>query len=339
MDFNVWAVFTTGLLTGGLTCVAVQGGVLTAALVQRQELRTKNQELRTTIIPVVAFIVAKLIAYTILGFFLGWLGSMLQINLQTRIILQLAVVIFMLGTALNLLNIHPFFRYFVIHAPSWLIKSVYKKSDGGGFFAPFFLGFSTVLIPCGATQAMMALAIGTGQPVWGALVMFAFVLGTAPVFLLLGLVTIRLRALFNRRFSRIAAFVLIFFAFFNLDATLALSGSSHTLRSLLNKGFCVISYCESGLSSQPVSEQTIIFSPTGYTPNKFAVRAGDEITLNLVNKDASGCIQAFTIARLNIQKIVLPETAETITFRAPETPGPINFTCSSGFYPGIIEVI
>jgi uncharacterized protein len=337
MDINLFAVFTTGLLTGGFTCIAVQGGLLTSALAQPAVIN--KQKAVSNLLPTVTFIGSKLIAYTILGFLLGWVGSQLQVSIQTRIILQLVVVIFMLGTALNLLNVHPVFRFFLIKPPIWALRLADKEASSRSLFAPAFLGFLTVLIPCGATQAMMALAVGTGQPVWGALVMFAFVLGTSPVFFLLGLATVEIKSLFNKQFAKIAAFAIILLALFNLDSTLALANSRHTIRSVLEKAYCVFSYCDLAFSLDPVTEQTITFSPTGYSPSRFTVRAGEEITLNLVNEDASGCIQSFTISALNIQEIVHPDESKTITFTAPSEPGRINFTCSSGLYPGTIDVI
>ena len=35
-DINLLTIFLTGLLTGGLTCLAVQGGLLATAVAQRQ---------------------------------------------------------------------------------------------------------------------------------------------------------------------------------------------------------------------------------------------------------------------------------------------------------------
>lgn len=343
-DLNLLTVFITGLLTGGLTCVAVQGGLLASALVQGD--RIKNQESRIKgkkrLSTVLAFIISKLIAYTLLGFLLGWVGSVLQISLQARILLQFAVVIFMLGTAFNLLNVHPFFRYFVVKPPRFLMEKVYNKPNDNGLFAAALLGFLTVFIPCGATQAMMALAVGTGQPLQGALIMFVFVLGTSPVFLLLGLLTIRLGTFLKRNFAKAAAYILILFSLFNLDAALALANSPFTIRMAVNRVYCIVSFCDPSTGSGqalPVTEQVIKFSTTGYSPSRFAVRKGERVTLHLVNENASGCIQSFTISSLGIQKIVLPNESVDISFVAPSEPGRINFTCSQGFYPGVIEVI
>ncbi len=342
-NINLLTIFTTGLLTGGITCIAVQGGLLSAALLQDQISNLKDQEAKANsgqnLGMIFAFIAAKLFAYTILGFALGWVGSLFQVSLSIRIFLQFAVIVFMLGTAFNLLGVHPVFRYFAINPPRPLTDLAYKQSESKRWFAPALLGLLTVFIPCGATQAMMSLAVGSGNPLQGALIMFVFVLGTSPVFFLLGLATLKFKTAFNKHFLKIGAYILILLALFNLDAALALSNSPVTIRSAINKAYCILSYCDLARTTEPVNEQTITFTPTGYSPNYFAVRRGEKMTLRLVNENASGCIQSFTISALNIQKIVLPNKSETVTFTAPSEAGRITFTCSAGFYPGTIDVI
>lgn len=84
---NLWAVFTTGLFIGGLTCLAVQGGLLAATIAQREEGKLKAKAKGRNAIPILSFLTSKLIAYTILGFLLGWFGSLFQLSFTTQIIL------------------------------------------------------------------------------------------------------------------------------------------------------------------------------------------------------------------------------------------------------------
>lgn len=340
---NILTIFLTGLLTGGLTCIAVQGGLMAATLSQDK----KHPGSNTSLVPLILFLSTRIIVYSGLGFILGFLGSFVGISIQTRIILQFLVVIFMLGTAFNLLNLHPFFEVFMIAPPRFLTDIVYKDrqdkqslSAARRFFAPILLGFLTVFIPCGATQAMMALAVSNASPFEGALILFIFILGTTPLFIILGFLAVKMSLLLKKDFLKIAAIALIFLALFNLDSTLALSNSPVTLRSMLQRGYCLVGYCFDNFNQlNPVTEQTITFTQNGYTPNIFAVSKGSRVTLHLVNQNATGCIQAFTISALNIQKIVLPNQSSDISFVAPDKPGRIAFTCSSGLYPGTIEVI
>lgn len=321
--------------------MAVQGGLLAATLAQREEEKLKEHVKNGKALPILAFLIAKLVAYTILGVFLGWLGSLFKISIQAQVVLQLAVVIFMVGTALNLLDVHPIFRYFVIQPPRFLTRLVRKQSKRSDIFAPALLGAFTIFIPCGTTQAMMALAIASGNPLAGAAILFAFILGTSPVFFVLGYFTMRLGDLLQKSFMKVAAVVLILLALFNLDATLTLAGSKYTPSSILKNSFCLISYCSDKALGQgaPVSEQNITITPTGYTPNSFTVAAGSTVRINLVNQNASGCVQAFTIPTLNIQKIVSPGQTDSLTFTAPTKPGNIAFMCSMGMYVGTIQVI
>src|SRR5574342_679766 len=232
-NIDLITIFTTGLFVGGLTCLAVQGGLLTATLAQREEERLKEQAKNGKALPILSFLVAKLVAYTILGGLLGLLGSLLQLSLQVQIILQLAVVIFMIGTALSLLNAHPIFRYFVIQPPRFLARLVRKQSKRGDMFAPALLGAFTVVIPCGTTQAMMALAIASGSMLSGSIIMFAFILGTSPLFFILGYFTMKLGDVLHAKFMKVAAAAIILLALFNLDATLHLAGASYTPSKIL----------------------------------------------------------------------------------------------------------
>jgi hypothetical protein len=59
---------------------------------------------------------------------LGWLGSFFQLSISLKVILQIAVAIFMLGTAANILELHPIFRYFIIQPPKFLTRLVRKQS-------------------------------------------------------------------------------------------------------------------------------------------------------------------------------------------------------------------
>lgn len=78
--------------------------------------------------------------------------------------MQFAAGLYMIAVALNLLNIHPIFRYAVIQPPKFLTRRVRNQSKSKELFAPALLGLMTILIPCGTTLAIEALAISTSSP-------------------------------------------------------------------------------------------------------------------------------------------------------------------------------
>ncbi len=332
-SINLWAIFLTGLVTGGLTCLAVQGGLLAATIAQREEDRLKEQAKHGAAMPIASFLIAKLVAYTILGLLLGLLGSVVQLSLTATVVMQFAVAIFMVGTALHILNVRPIVHYFIIQPPKFLLRLVRKQSKSKSIFAPALLGAFTVLIPCGTTQAMMALAIGSGSPLLGAAVLFAFVLGTLPVFFILGFFATKLGDSLHQKFMRFAAFAILLLAIFNINNALALTGNSFSLPS------------SSGLkgASQPiqsaVSEATIEFKSTGYSPNVITVNSGTNIKLHLTNTSGAGCIQSFVIPKLGLSKIVPLGSSGLIEFKAPDTKGQLSFVCGMGMYKGVINVI
>jgi len=338
---NLLAIFLTGLITGGLTCMAVQGGLLAATLAQSEEERLQEKAKRGNALPIVAFLIAKLIAYTALGFVLGLLGSVFQLSIETRVILLIAVAVFMVGTAFNILDIHPIFRYFIIQPPRFLTRLVRKQSKSQTIFAPALLGAFTVFIPCGTTQAMMALAIASGKPILGAAILFAFVLGTSPVFFVLGYFATKLGDMFQQSFMKLAAIAIILLAIFNFNSALALSGSSWTLGNIWQDFWCTVSFCSNqGLSAgSPLTDATINITSLGYSPSLFAVKAGSKVTLHLQNTNGAGCQQAFNIPSLGIQKVVPVGSSDTITFTAPSQPQQLAFVCSMGMYKGEIQVL
>ena len=61
---------------------------------------------------------------------------------------------------------------------------------------------------------MEVLAINTGNPIYGALIMFSFVLGTSPLFAILGVATAKLSESWNQVFNKVAAYTLIVMAIY-----------------------------------------------------------------------------------------------------------------------------
>ncbi len=183
--------------------------------------------------PIVLFLSAKLVAYTILGFLLGLLGSVLQLSTMTQAIMQAAIGIFMVGTALRMFNVHPIFRYFALEPPRFVTRYIRRKAkDQANAVTPLFLGALTILIPCGVTQAMMAVAIGTGNAVAGAVTMFAFILGTSPVFFIIAYLATRLGSRLEANFMRAVAIVVLVLGLVSIDAGLTLAGWPYSFSNL-----------------------------------------------------------------------------------------------------------
>lgn len=337
---DLFVIFITGLTVGGLTCLAVQGGLLASVIASREEELTKDRKWHA-IYSTGAFLVTKLIAYTLLGFLLGSFGGVINIGGKLQTFMQLAAGVYMVIVALNLLNIHPIFRYAIIQPPRFLTKLVRNQSKSKDIFAPALLGAMTVFIPCGTTIAMEALAISSASGVTGALIMFAFVLGTIPLFFGIGFLTSILGDTFKTKFFRLAAVLVIFLGITSINGALIALGSpisSNTVSKAINS---IFTQKQSGPRMSIATNQNpeIAVTASGYYPNFVRVRKGMPVTITLIGKDAYSCASAFRIPSLGIGvNLKSANDVQKITFTPTET-GEIPFSCSMGMYTGIIEVL
>jgi uncharacterized protein len=330
---NIWLAFITGLTTGGFSCFAVQGGLLTSALASEEEVNvTKSMKAKA----LTAFLVAKVVAYTLLGLLLGFLGASLNISPRVQGWLQIFIGIYMLLTAARLLNLHPIFRYFVIQPPKSVLRLLRNQSQVKSIFTPVFLGALTVLIPCGVTQAMMLLALGSGNPLWGAGIMFAFTLGTTPVFFAIGLAATE--ALKHKAFGLIAASFIFVIGVLSINSGQILKGSAHTIQNYWAALTGTIEESTNAKLKDGFQEVTITVKSNGYRANVNTLKAGVPVRLKLVTDDVKSCARAFTIPDLNYFKILPVTGTETIEFTPTKT-GQLTYTCSMGMYSGNFTVV
>jgi uncharacterized protein len=322
--------FITGLTTGGVSCLAVQGGLLASAMSQQKD--------QKPITIVSTFLIAKVIAYTILGFLLGFLGSTVTISSTVQGWMQIIAGLYMLTTAANLLNLHPIFRYFVIQPPRFAYKLLKNQTKAESLFAPALLGFLTVLIPCGITQAMMLLAISSGNALLGAGILAAFTLGTTPIFAGIGAASTQLFK--KKSFVYLASIVIIILAISSINAGQNLRGSRHTLASYWNalSSPSAPSVKAASIDTEGKQEVTITVLSSGYQSNVNTIKAGVPVKLTLITNNTQGCSRAFTIPTLNVSKVLPLTGVETIEFTPTET-GRLAFTCSMGMFSGEFKVI
>ena len=331
MDLVV--AFITGLTTGGLGCLAVQSGLLASTLAYQVEQDMlahssgATQRFKPHIAqPIFLFLIAKLVAYTILGFLLGALGSALQLTPLMSAVLYIGIGIFMLGNGLRMLNVHPIFRYFVIEPPKFLTRFIRRKSkDGTSLVTPLFMGTLTIFLPCGVTQAMMAAALGTGSAMEGAALMFAFILGTSPLFFSVSYFATRLGATVEKYFTRIVAVTMLLLAMVSMDAGLNLMGSPVSFSRIATRVYDQINGVQTGF--------IINVTEDGYSPTVLHLPADKPISLEWVTENTETCARSVVMPGLDYHEI-LPSTGR-VRFEIPaQKQGTVlRYSCSMGMYP------
>lgn len=324
---NYWLLFITGLTTGGLTCLAVQGGLLATAMVGDEEFDNQKFHRAKTI---AIFLLAKLVAYSLLGLALGTLGSFIALSPKTMAWLSIAVSLYMIGIACDAFKLHPVFRYFLIQPPKFIRQKIRATAANRGYFSAAILGVFTVLIPCGTTQAMMALAVGSGNALAGFATMFSFILGTLPVFFILGLLTTKIGGVSHSVFLKLVGILLIVIALYNIASSARILGFKINRQVKTDSQTGTITQNENKPNVQKAEIK--LNDAYGYNPETVKLKADVPAEIKLLNDGARGCIRAFIVPDLNIRSLV-SDSSTTFTF-TPKQTGKIPFTCSMGMYWG-----
>jgi len=322
--------------------------MLASSLAGQAETRAREEAKVGSARPIILFLAAKLIAYTILGFALGWLGQILQLTPLMRAALQIAIGLFMLGTALRLLGVRAL-RNFVIEPPKAVTRAIRRRTSqaDAGWLAPTFLGALTVLIPCGVTQAMMALAVASGSPVAGALILFAFVLGTTPLFFTLAYLATKLGAKWQGKFWKATGVVVLILSLIAIDSGLVLAGSPLSLTSMrqaMARNINAAHERQAGLQqtlpavvASAGNELTMTITDQAYAPAVMEAKAGMPIKLTVKTDNVRGCARSLVVPSMNLQKL-LGATDSQVIVLPPTVAGTIRLACVMGMYSAQINV-
>jgi len=142
------------------------------------------------LVPVGGFLTGRLISHVALGAVLGLAGGAIQLSASTRAWIQITAGVVMLVLALELLGVKAV-RGLAPRLPATWGRQVRQRTRSRGASGPWLLGLGSVLLPCGITLSMEVLAIASGSALSGAAIMGVFVIGTPPLFAVLGYVARR----------------------------------------------------------------------------------------------------------------------------------------------------
>lgn len=186
----------------------------------------------------------------------------------------------------------------------------------------------------------MLLALSTGSPALGAGILFAFVIGTSPVFFTLGLAAAEI---FKRKsLSVVAASVILISGIISLNSAMVLFGSVHTLQNyyLAAKSIFMGDQIQksANTNNEGVQEATIYVATRGYSSDVQNLKVGVPVKLTLITNNVASCSRAFTIPSMNISKL-LPTTGTEIIEFTPTKTGRLAYSCSMGMYTGSFNIV
>jgi sulfite exporter TauE/SafE len=442
---NLWSVFATGLLSGGASCAAVQGGLLAGAVARHRgadsrrssassatepgpgealgghlsgpvshaeaqqvegarggggvaldldrspdhddtgsvdsleaaaaslpERKPFTRELADDAAPVGGFLVGKLVSHVAFGAMLGLFGQALQPNFRVRSSMQIGAGALMILMAANLSGLLGK-RSFVPSAPKSLQRLVRRSARAETAFGPALLGFLTILVPCGVTLSVEFLVIATGSPITGAAAMGLFVLGTSPLFAVIGYAMRRATTVLRGHLTKLAALAVAVAGVLSINSGLVLRGSAFTLQKVapgvaanvpvaLGGGAASVAAAQSPSASSASSSNTTVpqatvdadgvqiavisvghGDPEGggtpFSPTIVQAKAGIPTKLSVRSGGDLGCASLFVMPSKNVEKS-LPLGGETvIDLGTPAAGTSFGFSCGTGMYSGAVQVV
>ncbi len=215
-EASLGTALVVGLVASVSTCLAVVGAmVLSVSATYAHEGAGK--------LPQLFFHAGRFVSFFLLGGLLGVLGEAVRLDYVGSAVLGAIVSIVMVLLGLQLLEVTS--RVRALTLPTGLVDRLIAASNKTGKAAPFLLGAATFFLPCGFTQSMQIVALGT-QSFWSAaLTMSVFALGTFPVLALLSYGSLGLaKSSYRGAFFKAAGMLVIVFALFNLWNGLAVLG-------------------------------------------------------------------------------------------------------------------
>jgi sulfite exporter TauE/SafE/copper chaperone CopZ len=166
--------FIIGLIASVSSCLAIVGGLVLSLSAKISEDNVSDK--RTFIL----FHIGRLVSFGLLGGVLGLIGNAIGINFTLTAILGIIASLVMLLLGLNLVGV---FAKSKLTLPSGIFK--FFRRIEHKTLTPLLIGFGTFFLPCGFTQSMQVTALSSGSFASGAIIMFAFALGTLPMLALL----------------------------------------------------------------------------------------------------------------------------------------------------------
>lgn len=333
---NNLTALLTGLGTGGLTCLAVQGGLLIGLLAKKDDAQQQQAKgWQRLILPVSGFLVAKVIVYTLFGFLLGALGARFQFSTTALAWLQALAAVFIILTGIRI--IWPrWLPWLAITPPAAVRRMVRRSAKSELLFAPMMLGALTILIPCGTSLAMEAAALSTGNAVRAAGIMMYFVIGTAPLFFMVGVLA-KGTTFLQSRLKYVTALLVVGTGLYSFNAVLNSIDSPYAFRNEVasfRSAFGPTAPEKAVVDDQPL----INVLQNGYQPTALTVSAGKTLELRLNAPGGLSCTSIFRIPKLGLQRQLQPSSMTTVSVTFPQ-PGTYTYTCGMGMYTGTITAV
>jgi len=326
-------IFVVGLLTG-FHCIGMCGSfVLSYTAKARQENpKSLNIALHGQ------YALGKMLSYTVIGGIFGLIGSLFVFTPELRAVIALLAGIFLIIFGLKLLNVFPILRKFSL--PQGMFDKLKVGPLKSKNNSPMVVGLlNGLFIACGPLQAMYVLAASTGNLMNGALLLFAFGIGTLIPMMGFGVFASFISHGLQNKIVRISAVIVIAMGLLMINNGLALTGNAvnaSTIGGIFSSPQISDSNNASGPVNSPYQIINMDVTGAGWVPNSFVLKKGVPVKWVINGKELNGCNSGIRVPAYNLSFSIKPGL-QTIEF-TPDKAGVIQWSCWMGMIQGTFVV-
>ena len=303
-------LFITGLLTS-IHCISMCGAI--------NLMITFNRENKINLKRPILYNLGRLISYTLIGGFIGLVGSVISVSEVINGLIIIFASIIMLLMSLSMLNIIKF------KLPKLKFKDKIKTSNS------FIVGLLNGFMPCGPLQAMQVYALSTGSFIKGAFSMFLFCLGTIPLMFSVGVIFNIVKGRKRIILNKISSILILLLSVVMLFRGLSTIGINFS--ALFNN------YGNYTASTIYKNYQEVKINLSYGSYDDIIVQKGKKVKLiiNVQENYLTGCNNVVMINEFNIKKKL--EVGENIIEFTPDKVGTYSMNCWMNMITNNIKVI
>jgi len=313
--------FLVGIVASVSSCLVVVGGVVISFSAKYQ---SNGNFYQANIKPHLLFHFGRLVTFLVLGGLLGVVGGLINFSGVFIGWFTIFIAIILAWLGLNILGLLPSLSTIGIHLPRKMMSVWGNLKESEHSLAPIILGSFTFFLPCGFTQSMQLFAISSGSFWVGAITMFLFALGTAPVLVGLGITTTHFKRVKLAVFQKVIGFMVILFSVYILSSGFVLAGINIDLLNKKDLGTTTVK------ANAQVIKMTVNYS--GFSPNVFKIYKDKPVKWIIDGQQVSGCTNKIIVPLLDLSQKI--HQGENIIEFTPNKSGIIGFSCWMGMVRG-----
>jgi len=283
------------------------------------------------------YVLGKTLSYTAIGALFGLFGAIVAFTPYTQGLVGIVAGSFLLLFGLHMLEVFPALDHFQFRTPKFVMRFVsheYRKHSN-----PFIIGLlNGLMILCGPLQAMYVMAAGTGSGTEGAMILFFFGLGTAPMMLGFGFLTTLLSGSLTPKLLKVSGVVVMALGLIMLNRGLAVTGTGidfNTMVARLSQHFSPTVAATPSCDTEQVIDMDVV--QTGFSPNQFTLRKDVPVKWVINGKGINQCNKIIVVPKYGLEIEVKPGT-QVVEFTPTET-GVVAWSCWMGMIPGSFIVV